>query len=453
MNEKNYDVVIVGAGPAGIFACFEILDKNPQLKVALIDMGPRLGKRKANEVMSGFGGAGSYSDGKLHYTPKLSHERALHLVGEPAYVDILNSIEARFASYGVDSDYYPKNAEEVKEMVEEAEKHDIELIVRRAQHVGTDLLRVVIKRFQDDFIENGIDLLDGTKIEDILVQGGQCVGVVDDQGNSYRAKKVLLAPGRISAKWLQELVDQHGIGHEFGMVEVGVRAEFPESIMKRYAEALYEIVLKVRTRTFDDIIRTFCTCPNGYVTVEDYRGYVCVNGHSDSAHDSSNSNFALVCEVNLTEPVENSIAYAESIAMLASTIGGGKPILQRLADLKKGRRSTWSRLRKSLVEPSLTDVTPGDISMALPHRIVTNILEGFEKLDEIMPGINSGSTLLYAPEVKFRSSRVKTDRDLQTKIPNLYVAGDAAGVSGSITGAGATGIIAARGMLAELGSG
>jgi uncharacterized FAD-dependent dehydrogenase len=453
MNEKNYDVVIVGAGPAGIFACFEILDKNPQLKVALIDMGPRLGKRKANEVMSGFGGAGSYSDGKLHYTPKLSHERALHLVGEPAYVDILNSIEARFASYGVDSDYYPKNAEEVKEMVEEAEKHDIELIVRRAQHVGTDLLRVVIKRFQDDFIENGIDLLDGTKIEDILVQGGQCVGVVDDQGNTYRAKKVLLAPGRISAKWLQELVDQHGIGHEFGMVEVGVRAEFPESIMKRYAEALYEIVLKVRTRTFDDIIRTFCTCPNGYVTVEDYRGYVCVNGHSDSAHDSSNSNFALVCEVNLTEPVENSIAYAESIAMLASTIGGGKPILQRLADLKKGRRSTWSRLRKSLVEPSLTDVTPGDISMALPHRIVTNILEGFEKLDEIMPGINSGSTLLYAPEVKFRSSRVKTDRDLQTKIPNLYVAGDAAGVSGSITGAGATGIIAARGMLAELGSG
>jgi uncharacterized FAD-dependent dehydrogenase len=231
------------------------------------------------------------------------------------------------------------------------------------------------------------------------------------------------------------------------MVEVGVRAEFPESIMKRYADALYEIVLKIRTRTFDDIIRTFCTCPNGYVTVEDYRGYICVNGHSDSSHESKNSNFAFVCEVNLTKPVENSIAYAESIAKVASTIGGGKPTLQRLADLRKGRRSTWSRLSKSLVKPSLEDVTPGDISMALPHRIVTNILEGFEKLDEVMPGINSGSTLLYAPEVKFRSSRIKTDRGLQTAVSNLHVAGDAAGLSGSITGAAATGIMAARGML------
>jgi uncharacterized FAD-dependent dehydrogenase len=157
-----------------------------------------------------------------------------------------------------------------------------------------------------------------------------------------------------------------------------------------------------------------------------------------------------VCEVNLTKPVENSIAYAESIAKVATTIGGGKPILQRLADLRKGRRSTVTRLKKSLVKPSLTDITPGDISMALPHRIVTNILEGLEKLDEIMPGINSGSTLLYAPEVKFRSSRIKTDKGLQTDIKNLHVAGDAAGVSGSITGAAATGIIAARGMMKTL---
>jgi uncharacterized FAD-dependent dehydrogenase len=447
MSDKQYDVVIVGAGPAGIFACFEFLKVNPEIKIGLIDMGPRLGERKANQVMSGFGGAGSYSDGKLHYTPKLSHERALHLISETEYRKILDLIEAIFKQYGVDSDWYPRNAEEVKEMVEEAEKHDIELIVRRAQHIGTDRLRQVIEKFQDYLLGMKVDLLDNTRIDDILVSDGLCVGVVDKDGNEFFGKKVLLAPGRISAKWLQELADKHGITYEYGMVEVGVRAEFPESIMKRYADALYEIVLKLRTNTFDDIIRTFCTCPNGYVTVEDYRGYVCVNGHSDSSHGSKNSNFAFVCEVNLTKPVENSIAYAESIAKVATTIGGGKPILQRLADLKKGRRSTWSRLRKSLVEPSLEDVTPGDISMALPHRIVTNILEGFEKLDEVMPGINSGSTLLYAPEVKFRSSRIKTDRGLQTKVKNLHVAGDAAGVSGSITGAAATGIMAARGMM------
>jgi len=447
MSDKNYDVVIVGAGPAGIFACFELLNDDPNTKIALIDMGPRLEERKANQVMSGFGGAGSFSDGKLHYTPKLSHERALHLISENGYRKILDSIEATFKQYGVESDWYPRNPDEVIEMVEEAQKHDIELIVRRAQHIGTDRLRGVIQKFQDYLLEMKVDLLDNTRIVDVLVRNNECEGVVDAEGNEYLADKVLLAPGRISAKWLQELADKHGIGYEYGMVEVGVRAEFPESIMKRYADALYEIVLKIRTQTFDDIIRTFCTCPNGYVSVEDYRGYVCVNGHSDSSHESKNSNFAFVCEVNLTKPVENSIAYAESIAKVATTIGGGKPILQRLADLRKGRRSTWSRLRKSLIKPSLEDVTPGDISMALPHRIVTNILEGFEKLDEVMPGINSGSTLLYAPEVKFRSSRIKTDNSLQTAVANLYVAGDAAGVSGSITGAAATGIMAARGII------
>jgi len=220
--------------------------------------------------------------------------------------------------------------------------------------------------------------------------------------------------------------------------------------MRKHADALYEVVFKIRTKTFDDIIRTFCSCPNGYVAKEDYSGYVCVNGHSLSDHKSPNSNFAFVCEVRLTEPVENSLAYAKSIAELATTIGGGKPILQRLADLKVGRRSTVERISKSMVTPSLKDVTPGDISMALPHRVVTNILEGLEQLDKIMPGINSGSTLLYAPEVKFRSTKVKTDANMETCIKNLFIAGDASGMAGSITGAGATGIMAARGIIKTL---
>ena len=448
--ERKYDIIIVGAGPAGFFACLELLKKNSKLKIALIDMGSRFAKRKPSQVMSGFGGAGTFSDGKLHYTPKLSHERALHLISESNYQKILDQIEASFVGFGVKADFYPKNKAEVGTMTEEAEKHNIELIVRRAQHVGTDKLRNVIGKIEEHLISKGINLLDNVKIKDIIVKNNKCVGVIDEKGNKYMAKKILLAPGRISTKWLQSLANKHKIDYEYGMVEVGVRVEFPESILKRYAEALYEIVLKIRTKTFDDIVRTFCSCPNGYVASEDYTGYVCVNGHSDSHHTSKNSNFAFVCEVNLTEPVENSIEYAESIAKLATTIGGGKPILQRLTDLRKGRRSTWSRLNKSLVKPSLTDVTPGDISMALPHRVVTNILEGLVKLDEVMPGINSGSTLLYAPEVKFRSSRIKTDKAVQTNIKNLYVAGDAAGLSGSITGAAATGIMAARGMVKGL---
>ena len=216
--------------------------------------------------------------------------------------------------------------------------------------------------------------------------------------------------------------------------------------MRKQAETLYETVYKIRTKTYHDIIRTFCSCPNGEVATESYDGYVCVNGHSNSTHLSKNSNFAFLNEVHLTEPVENSIAYAKSIAQVASTIGGGKPLLQSLEDLKCGRRSTWRRLEKSFVEPSLTDVTPGDIAMALPYRIVKNITEGLETLEKVMPGINSGSTLLYAPEVKFRSSKISTDKKLQTSVNGLYVAGDGAGLSGSITGAAVTGVIFARSL-------
>lgn len=447
MSTQKFDIIIVGAGPAGIFACLELIKKKTNLRVALIDMGARLEKRKASEVMSGFGGAGTYSDGKLHFTPKLSHERALHLISTEGYQKILDEIEKIFLHYGIKGIEYPTNKKQVAELVEEAERKGMELIVRRSRHVGTDNLRKVIKQMQSDIEKGGITFLSNTRVTDLLTQNGNIKGVLDNKGNQYLAPKVLLCPGRISARWLQEIATKHKIAYQYDMVEVGVRVEFLESVMKRYAEALYEIVFKIRTPTFDDIMRTFCTCPNGFVAVETYKGYVCVNGHSYSDHKSKNSNFSFVAEVHLTEPVENSIAYAESIAQLTSTIGGGKPILQRLADLKKGRRSTWSRLSNSIVTPSLKEVTPGDISMALPHRIVTDILEGLEKLDEVMPGINDGSTLLYAPEVKFRSSKVTTTPDMQTTLKGTFVAGDASGLSGTITGAAATGIMAARGMM------
>jgi len=447
--EKKYDVVVVGAGPAGMFACLELTKLKPDLKIALVDMGKKVAERGEDEVMSGFGGAGTYSDGKLHFSPVLSHERVLHLITVADYQKLLNEIDEKFINYGLVAVEYPRNKDEVGMLVEEAEKKGIELVVRRAKHAGTDNLKLIIQKIQDDLEKAGVTLVMETKIEDLIVEGGKCRGVADDKGNKYLAGKILMCPGRVSTRWMQNLANKRGIKYQYDMVEVGVRVEFLQSVMRRYAEALYEIVFKVRTPTFDDIMRTFCTCPNGFVAVEKYEGYVCVNGHSYSNHDSKNSNFALVCEVNLTEPVENSIAYAESIARLASTIGGGKPILQRLADLRKNRRSSWSRLSNSVVQPTLKDVTPGDISMALPHRIVVNILEGLEKLDEVMPGINDGSTLLYAPEVKFRSSKVETGTDMQTCLPGVYVAGDAAGLSGSITGAAATGMMAARGMLGK----
>jgi uncharacterized FAD-dependent dehydrogenase len=318
------------------------------------------------------------------------------------------------------------------------------LEIRKARHVGTDKLKKVIQNFQEYILKNGVEILDKTEIVDISTQGQVIKGVLTKDGKLFKSNIVLLAPGRIKASWMQEIAHKYKIEYTYDKVEVGVRVEFPAPIMQRQSETLYETVYKVRTKTYHDIVRTFCSCPNGLVATESYDGYVCVNGHSNSQHNSKNSNFAFVSEVNLTEPVENSIAYAKSIAEVASTIGGDKPLLQSLEDLHSGRRSTWSRLEKSFVSPSLTDVTPGDIAMALPYRIVKNIEEGLEILDKVMPGINNGSTLLYAPEVKFRSSKVKTDNGLQTSIKGLYVAGDAAGVSGSITGAAVTGVIFAK---------
>lgn len=441
---SKYDVIIVGAGPAGLFACYEIIQQKKNLKIALIDMGKKLSKRKTTEVMSGIGGAGTFSDGKLHFTAYLSHEKSFHLISKSKYQDILDYVDDIFTKFGVDSEYYPKYNKNYEDLVNEATKNDVELIIRKARHVGTDKLTTVIKNFEKYILENGVDILDNTEVEDIIVRKGVAKGILTKNEERIYGDRILVAPGRIGASWLQNLANKHGIKYMYDKVEVGVRVEFLAPIMQRQAESLYETVYRVRTKTYHDIIRTFCSCPQGKVATEQYENYVCVNGHSDSNHNSKNSNFAFVCEVNLTEPVENSIAYAKSIAEVASTIGGGKPILQSLEDLKVGRRSTWSRLSKSFVEPTLTDVTPGDIAMALPYRIVRNIIEGLEILDKVMPGVNSGSTLLYAPEVKFRSSKITTDKGLQTSVKGLYVAGDGAGLSGSITGAAVTGIMFAR---------
>lgn len=444
-----YDIIIVGAGPAGMFAAYKLLQQKKKAKILLIEKGKNIYKRRKNEVMCGFGGAGTYSDGKLHYTPVLSHTKSLHLVNVDEYQKLVDEVEVIFREFGVDSEFYPKDMNLVSELVERAQKEDIRLYIRRTQHVGTDKLVPIIKKFQDYLADNGVEIIYQTEVTDIIVEDEICKGVcakniVTNEESKILSQNILLAPGRVGASWLQNICTKYGVEYKYDKTEIGVRMEFPEAVMRQFSEQMYETIFEIRTKTFDDIARTFCPCPKGMVGVENYRDYVCVNGHSNSSHDSNNSNFAFVTEIELTEPMENTTLYIKKLAELSNVLGGGKPIIQRLTDLRNGRRSTWNRINKSFVTPTLRDATPGDISMALPHRIVINILEGLEKLDKVLVGINNGSNLLYAPEVKFRGSMVKTDNNLQTKIKGLFVAGDGAGVSGNIVGAAATGIIAVR---------
>jgi hypothetical protein len=239
-----------------------------------------------------------------------------------------------------------------------------------------------------------------------------------------------------------------GIGLTFNPVDIGVRVEVPAKVMEEVTEVSWDPKFHIMTKTYDDFVRTFCACPNGYVTTENYGNSIFgVNGHSMFHSRSDNTNFAFLVKVALTEPLEDTTEYGRLIANQANVLGGKKPLIQRLGDLKAGKRSTWERIKRSHVKPTLKEVTPGDISMAYPHRIIQDILEGLDMLSNVIPGLNSDSTLLYAPEIKFYARRVQTNEHLQTKIPNLFVAGDGAGLSRGIVGAAATGIIAARGIL------
>ena len=440
---------IVGAGPAGLFSAYKLSQKKG-LDVTLIDMGKRVENRTPKDIMCGIGGAGTFSDGKLHFSPVLSHEKILHLFSIPEYQKYLDQVDKIFIDFGVNSEYYPKDMDKANEFVEEAKKRNIRLVIRKIKHVGTDKLPPIMKSFQDYLEDKKVNIINETQITDLLINDSKCCGIVSKSGEKLKFDKIILATGRINAKWLQDLSLKYKIPYDYDKIEVGVRVEFTAIVMKKYSDLMYEAIFMLQSKTFEDVVRTFCPCPNGLVGIEDYEGFVCVNGHSNSDHLSENSNFALVSEVVLTEPIENTTEYAKSIAQLATTIGGGKPILQRLEDLKKGRRSTWGRIKKGLVDPTLKDVVPGDISMALPHRVVVNIIEGLEKLDKVMPGINSGSTLLYAPEIKLRSSKIRTSKYLETSVKNLFVAGDGAGVSGNIVGAAATGLIAGEGIIKSI---
>ena len=459
----KYDVVIIGAGPAGLFTAYELITKNPKLNILLLDQGRFADKRtcpmkikkecvncKTCSILSGYGGAGTFSDGKLNFIPKLGKSDLFKYMDEETANELIDDCEDIFTKFGMDSDVYPSNMDEALKIKSKVSLVGARLLLIKQKHLGSDHLPKYIQDFTDFLANKGVKVQELTEVIDVYSKSKNSHDVicnVKGKEKVYEASKVVVAPGRTGAKWIQALADKYEIPYLSKSIEIGVRVEVRKEIMEQICNVIYDPTIFIKTDTYGDEIRTFCTNPGGFVAKENYYGYICVNGHALKDVKSNNSNFAFISKVTLTEPVTNTREYGESIARIANVLGGGKPIIQTLKDLRQARRSEWHRIEKGFITPTLKDCVAGDLALVLPHRIITNIIEGLDKLNEIIPGVNNGETLLYGPEIKFFSNEIETDNKFKLKDYDVYFVGDGAGKAGNIVTAAATGLVAARDIL------
>ena len=455
------DAIVVGAGPAGLFAALELAKH--EKRVLVIEQGKDVSQRICPmnklgrcthcdpcQVMCGVGGAGTFSDGTLNLHPLIGGN-LVNLTGSAKTAwDLIQKVDSAFVGYGATAEVQSPSPGDVEALKRRAASAGARFINIRQRHIGSDRAPAVIAAFEKDLVRRGVRFRLNSRVEDLLLEGDRCAGVRMDDGTAIRAEKTLLAPGRVGAFWISDLIDRWGIEASYAPLDVGVRVEVPAIIMDPITRVNRDPKFHITTPRYDDFVRTFCTNPHGFVVKEEYRDFIATNGHSLIDVRSENTNFAFLVRLELTHPMENTTAYGMSIAKLATTIGGRKPVVQKLGDLRKGRRSTEERIARNLVKNTLKEVTPGDISMALPQRIVMDVIEGLEILSEIIPGVDAESTLLYAPEIKFYARKILVDETLQTSVPDLYAAGDGAGLSRGLVTAAATGILAATGIVSDL---
>lgn len=456
----DYDVVIVGAGPAGLFAAYELADKG--LMVLVVDEGKDIDKRYCPmssflscehctpcSILYGVGGSGAYSDGTLNLRPDIGGNLADLTGDNESAWELVDYVDSIYLKYGAPQKAYCATSNDADILKRRAASAGARFIDIKQRHIGSDNSIALISCMKNNLEAKGISFLLESKVKDIFIDENGCKGVLLKDGFIH-SRYIILAPGRVGYEWMNDLVNRHSIKYSYSGVDIGVRVEVPSIIMDPITRINHDPKFHIYTRRYDDFVRTFCTNKHGFVVKEEYEGFVATNGHSIHSKESENTNFAFLVHVELTRPMENTIKYARSVAKLATTIGGGKPVLQRMGDLNRGRRSTAEHISRNAVINTLKDVTPGDISMALPHRIVIDIIEGLEVLSKIIPGVDSDCTLLYAPEVKFYSLKIHVDRTMQTSIHNLFVAGDGAGLSRDLINSSATGVLAARGILSHM---
>ncbi len=455
---KNYDVIIVGAGPGGIFTAYELTRLSPELKIAVFEAGERLEKRRCPidgvkvkscvhcascAIMNGFGGAGAFSDGKYNITNDFGG--SLHkYIGRETATELMQYVDSINMQYGGEgSKLYSTANSDIKKLCLRNKLHLLDASVR---HLGTDKNYVVLKNLYA-LLKDKVDFYFRTPVVSLEKDGEGYI--VKTETEEYSCWSCVVSVGRSGSKWMESVCRSLDIGTLSNRVDIGVRVELPAEIFAHLTDELYESKIVYRTEKYGDLVRTFCMNPHGVVVSENTNGIVTVNGHSyeDPALHTDNTNFALLVSKHFTEPFNDSTAYAENIAKLSNMLGGGV-MLQRFGDLIAGKRSTAKRIQESFTHPTLS-ATPGDLSLVMPKRILDGIIEMIYTLDNIAPGTANDDTLLYGVEVKFYNMEVELDDSLQTRYPGLYVIGDGSGVTHSLSHASASGVFVARKIAAE----
>lgn len=450
---KKYDVIIVGAGPGGIFAAYELVKANNGLKIAVFEQGNELKRRKCPidgkkitscircktcSIMSGFGGAGAFSDGKYNITNEFGGN-LYEYIGRDNATELMEYVDSINMKYGGEGTklYSTANSSIKKKCFE----NDLKLLEAQVRHLGTDINYIVLKNMYEELKEK-VDFHFMTEVK--TVSKAADVYVIDTEKEKYNAPKLIISVGRSGSKWMGSVCEKLGIGTNSSRVDIGVRVEIPHEVFSELTDELYESKIVYKTKKYDDLVRTFCMNPHGAVVNENTNGIVTVNGHSyeDPALHTENTNFALLVSKRFTEPFKDSNGYGESIAHLSNMLGGGV-IVQRFGDLIQGRRTNDERLNESFVRPTLK-ATPGDLSLVIPKRIMDDIIEMVYALDKIAPGTANHDTLLYGVEVKFYNMQVELDKNLETVHRGLYVIGDGSGVTHSLSHASASGVYVAR---------
>ena len=452
-----YDVIIIGTGPAGIFAALELI-KNPRLKILMIEKGSDIKARSCPvaetsgpcvqcdlcSILCGWGGAGAYSDGKLTLTSEFGGWLKEY-VSEEDLAALIEYVDSVYRFFGAGGDIHGQNKEALVRLKKKAAGYNLELIPALIRHIGTEVCGEVLRRIRDA-LDGKVELVFDSPVEQIQTAQGFVSGVRTEDGRTFESRFVITAVGREGSTWLSGEAKRLDLSVQKNPVDIGVRVELPAAILKDITDVAYEGKFVYFSKRFHDKIRTFCMNPYGEVVKEYSEGIFSVNGHSYKNKKTENTNFALLVSTDFTRPFNDPISYGKYIAGLANLLGGGV-IVQRLGDLKMGRRSTPERIAEGSVRPTLEDATPGDLSFVLPYRHLSNLMEMLEALDNVAPGVNSGDTLLYGVEVKFYSMKLKLTPGLETEVRNLFAVGDGAGATRGLIQASISGVVAAREVL------